>query len=83
MSNMYKRQNIRSKTNIFNIEVSKKNKRLFNFYLKNKNESIDWYEINVENVKKLVSMNEKGKSVSNLDDFVVFKEEKDYEKSFV
>ena len=48
-----------------------------------KNESIDWYEINVENVKKLVSMNEKGKSVSNLDEFVVFKEEKDYEKSFV
>ena len=48
-----------------------------------KNESIDWYEINVDNVKKLVSMNEKGKSISNLDEFVVFKEEKDYEKSFV
>ena len=48
-----------------------------------KNESIDWYEINVDNVKKLVSMNEKGKSISNLDEFVVFKEEKYYEKSFV
>ena len=48
-----------------------------------KNESIDWYEINIDNVKKLVSMNEKGESVSNLEQFVVFKEQEDYERSFV
>ena len=48
-----------------------------------KNESIDWYEINVNNVKKLISMNEKGERVSSLEEFVVYKEEKDYEKSFV
>ena len=48
-----------------------------------KNESIDWYEINVNNVKKLISMNEKGESVSNIEEFVVYKKEKDYEKSYV
>ena len=48
-----------------------------------KNESIEWYEINIENVKKLISLNEKGKIISNLDQYTVFKEENNYEKSFV
>jgi len=47
-----------------------------------KNESIDWFEIKVEDVNKIIEINNSGKNISNLDEYSIIRENKD-EKAFV
>jgi len=47
-----------------------------------KNESIDWFEIKVEDVNKIIEINNSGKNISNLEEYSIIRENKD-EKAFV
>jgi cell fate regulator YaaT (PSP1 superfamily) len=47
-----------------------------------KNESLDWYEIKVDDVKKIIEINSAGKSISKLEDYSIIRESKN-EKVFV
>ena len=47
-----------------------------------KNESLDWYEIKADDVKKIIEINSAGKSISKLEDYSIIRESKN-EKAFV
>ena len=47
-----------------------------------KNESLDWFEIKADEVKKIIEINSAGKSISKLEDYSIIRESKN-EKVFV
>tara|TARA_A200000113_G_scaffold104740_1_gene94131 strand:- start:2 stop:751 length:750 start_codon:yes stop_codon:yes gene_type:complete len=47
-----------------------------------KNESLDWFEIKADEVKKIIEINSTGKSISKLEDYSIIRESKN-EKAFV
>ena len=47
-----------------------------------KNESLDWFEIKADDVKKIIEINSAGKSISKLEDYSAIRESKN-EKVFI
>ena len=39
-----------------------------------KNDSIDWFEIKVEDVKKIIDINLKGNTIANLQEYSIIRE---------